>query len=153
MYIFHKYTYFSSFEAGNCVSNSSFKCMKNRSKHFSNIPHRRLTYVCSCTFSFFQPLAHQVGLYQQTSLLVITRQVRWSLNHLRRWIVNQQGVTLCRRRLRRKTNSLPAYCKLSRCIFLFDVLIIRVTFSGVKSLQTYLSKKWNKYIYMYIQDC
>ena len=35
-YIFHKYTYFSSFEAGNCVDNSSFKWMKNRNTHFNN---------------------------------------------------------------------------------------------------------------------
>ena len=32
---FHKYKYFSSFEAGICVSNSSFQWVKNRNKQFS----------------------------------------------------------------------------------------------------------------------
>ena len=32
--IFHNYKYFSSFKAGNCVSNSSFEWIKNRSKKF-----------------------------------------------------------------------------------------------------------------------
>ena len=32
----HKYKYFLSFEAGNCVSNSSFQWMKNRNKQFSS---------------------------------------------------------------------------------------------------------------------
>ena len=35
MYIFEKYLYFSSFEAGNCVSNSSFKWRKIQLKQFS----------------------------------------------------------------------------------------------------------------------
>ena len=35
MYIFKKYLYFSSFEAGNCVSNSSFKWRKIQLKQFS----------------------------------------------------------------------------------------------------------------------
>ena len=34
-FIFHNWEYFSSFEAGNCVSNSSFKWMKNRKKQFN----------------------------------------------------------------------------------------------------------------------
>ena len=36
MSIFHKYKYFSSFEAGNCVSNSSFKWTKNKRKQFGS---------------------------------------------------------------------------------------------------------------------
>ena len=35
MYIFEKYLYFSSFEAGNCVSNSSFKWRKIQLKQFN----------------------------------------------------------------------------------------------------------------------
>ena len=35
MYIFEKYLYFSSFEAGNCVSNSSFKWRNIQLKQFS----------------------------------------------------------------------------------------------------------------------
>ena len=37
LYIVHKWEYFSSFEAGNCFSNSSFKRMKNRNKTFSSV--------------------------------------------------------------------------------------------------------------------
>ena len=36
MSILYKYNYFSSFEAGNCVCNSSFERMINRSKHFNS---------------------------------------------------------------------------------------------------------------------
>ena len=35
MYIFEKYLYFMSFEAGNCVSNSSFRRRKIQLKQFS----------------------------------------------------------------------------------------------------------------------
>ena len=37
MYIFYKYKYFSSFEAGNCFSNSSFKWLKNSLKKIGSI--------------------------------------------------------------------------------------------------------------------
>ena len=46
--LLHKYNYFSSFEAGNCVSNSSFKWMKHIPKRFGSIRVNIYNKSCCC---------------------------------------------------------------------------------------------------------
>ena len=57
----HKYIYFSSFGAGNCVSNSSFKWMKNSPKQFGSIGvNNRLTSMVYFKYVFRPYVAYPV---------------------------------------------------------------------------------------------
>ena len=62
----HKYYYFSSFGAGNCVSNSSFKWMKNSLKKIGSIraeAYPWLTYSSPSTADVSRPWPGYIYLY------------------------------------------------------------------------------------------
>ena len=68
MPIFQNISIFHSFEAGNCVSNSSFKWMKNRDRQFSRTMVRCIVLIVSCSkyISFLLSLLYTIKYISHT---------------------------------------------------------------------------------------
>ena len=62
-----KYKYFSSFEAGNCVSNSSFKRMKNRVETIQQVRMKNQGHSVTCRWGHMLQHRCQMGCVHHTS--------------------------------------------------------------------------------------